>query len=193
MYSIEQRLQEFRDDLPLRSGPEVVQRHITHGNCFALGDNEYFELKRAVGEHFNLHHTEIIVVGSAKLGFSVAPAKRYRPFGDASDIDVALCSSTLYDSMWQDVFAYWARGEEWSHLSDFRKYHFRGWMRPDLLPPQTSFSRANEWWEFFRSLTASGRFGSYKITGALYKEWRFLETYQLTCMQSCKTLEVGQP
>lgn len=167
-----------------------MQRHITHGSCFALSDDQYFALKKAVSEHFAIHHTEVVVVGSAKLGFSVAPTKRYRPFGDSSDIDVALCSSALYDSMWREVFSYWSRGEFWPHFHDFRKYHFRGWMRPDMLPPEASFQRANEWWEFFRQLTASGLFGSYKITGALYKEWHFLETYQLTCMASCKSSEV---
>lgn len=179
-------------ELPTRSGPELVQRHITHGDCFALTDEQYFALKKVVSEHFNLHHTKVVVVGSAKLGFSLAPEKRYRPFSDTSDIDVAICSSELYDTMWSDVFAYWARGEEWPRIADFRKYHFRGWIRPDLLPPEPSFWRATEWWEFFRGLTASGQFGDYKVSGALYKDWTFLEAYQLTCMTTCKALEAEQ-
>jgi hypothetical protein len=58
-------------------------------------------------------------------------------------------------------------------------------MRPDKLPPAASFRRAQEWWEFFRSMTSSGAFGPYKITGALYKSWHFLESYQQKCVIDC--------
>jgi hypothetical protein len=187
--TIDTKLTEFRQDLIARDVPELVQRHVTFGNCFALDEEAYFELKNVVAGRFAVHTSDVIVVGSAKLGFSVAPSKRYRAFGDTSDIDVALCSSELYDAHWRDVFDYWARGEVWPNLSDFRKYHFRGWIRPDMLPPERSFTRAQEWWEFFRGVTASGKFGPYKITGALYKNWHFLESYQQRCMADCKALE----
>jgi hypothetical protein len=185
------RLSQFRHDLTLRDVPELVQRHVTYGSCFALGDAEYFELKKTVATQFSVHTSNVVVVGSAKMGFSVVPTKRYRAFGETSDIDVVLCSTDLYDAHWQDVFDYWARGEQWSSLADFRKYHFRGWMRPDMLPPEKSFVRAQEWWEFFRTITASGKFGPYKIAGALYKNWHFLERYQERCMADCKALESG--
>jgi hypothetical protein len=44
----------------------------------------YYSLKAAVAEQFQIHPNEIIVVGSAKLGFSIAPTKRYRAFGETS-------------------------------------------------------------------------------------------------------------
>ena len=129
-------------------------------------------------------------MGSAKTGFSIAPDKRYRPFGETSDIDVVICSSTLFDAIWKDVFDYWARGENWPSLGAFRKYLFRGWMRPDKLPPAASFQRAQDWWEFFRTVTSSGSFGPYKITGALYKSWHFLESYQQKCVRDSVEEEV---
>ncbi|MBV9747108.1 MAG: hypothetical protein JO099_25380 [Acidobacteriia bacterium] len=62
-------------------------------------------------------------------------------------------------------------------------------MRPDKLPPITSFSRSRDWWEFFRALATTGEYGPYKITGALYKSWHFLESYQLKCVRDCKLSE----
>jgi hypothetical protein len=187
--SIDDRIRLFRTDLPAQNESTVVQRHITHGECFNISPDTYFSLKARVAQQFGIHPSEVIVVGSAKLGFSIAPDKRYRPFGETSDIDVALCSGHLFDAFWKDVFDYWARGEIWSGLPDFRKYIFRGWMRPDKLPPTGSFNRSREWWEFFRSLTSSGDYGPYKITGALYKSWHFLESYQLKCVRDCKASE----
>ena len=56
----------------------AVQKHITYGACCLLSPDVYFELKRAVAEEFAIHPNEVLVVGSAKLGFSIAPSKRYQ-------------------------------------------------------------------------------------------------------------------
>lgn len=183
--NIEERTCRFRDLLSRQSVQDVVQSEITTGTCVAIGDEQYTTLRRRVAKHFGVHRNEVIVVGSAKLGFSIAPDKRYRAFGDQSDIDVAVCSSEVFDSLWLSVFEFWHRGETWPGLSQFRKYLFRGWMRPDLLPPGGSFRNADIWWEFFRELTATGECGNYKIAGALYKSWRYLEAYQEKCVTDC--------
>lgn len=187
--NIEDRIRTFRLDLPQREVGDLVQRHITYGDCFTLSEASYFELKTRVAQNFGIHTSEVLVVGSAKLGFSIAPDKLYRPFGETSDIDVVLCSSALFDALWKDVFDYWVRQAFWPDLGDFRKYLFRGWMRPDKLPPERSFAQSQAWWEFFRRLTMEGTFGPYRIRGALYKSWHFLESYQQKCVRDCKHLE----
>jgi len=189
--TVEERIKGFRADLPLDDAGNLVRKHITSGDCFALPPPTYYHLKDRVAGNFGLHPTEVVVVGSAKLGFSLVPEKRYRPFGDTSDIDVAICSSDLFDACWEEVFDYWARPEFWFGLEDFRKYLFRGWMRPDKLPPARSFQRSQKWWEFFRELTSEGTFGPYKVRGALYKNWHFLESYQQKCVRDCKILEAS--
>lgn len=79
----------FKADLVRFSAAEMVQRHITFGDCFALSNDLYFELKTAVAKEFGLHHSAILIVGSAKLGFSIVERKRYQLFGDSSDIDIS--------------------------------------------------------------------------------------------------------
>jgi hypothetical protein len=185
----EDALAVFRAELRTRSAKEIVREHVIAGTCRSLDDASYRDLKEKVAEQFDVHPNEVIVVGSAKLGFSIAPLKRYRAFSDASDIDVVLCSPGLFDRIWQAVFDYHRRGETWDGLSDFRKYLFRGWMRPDKMPPEPSFALSSDWWEFFRKLTASGAYGPYKISGALYKSWHFLESYQNDCVGQCQSAE----
>jgi hypothetical protein len=98
--SIEERIKDFRADLPQHDVADLVRRHITSGDCFTLSPNLYYELKARIAENFGIHPTEVVVVGSAELGFSIAPDKRYRQFGETSDIDVALCSAySSVDSM----------------------------------------------------------------------------------------------
>jgi len=169
----------------------AVQKYRTYGPCCLLSSDVYFELKREIAEQFKLHPTEVLVVGSAKLGFSIVPKKRYRLFNDESDIDVALVAPQLFEQVWAEVYDYWYGGAYWEQHDKFCHYLFQGWIRPDKLPPSAQFNRAAEWWEYFRKLTNTARYGPYKIRAGLYKSWRFLETYQRLCVGQCKHTELS--
>jgi hypothetical protein len=82
----------------------MCRRFLIFGSCSQLDDERYYVLKAAVAEKFEIHPNEIIVVGSTKLGFSIVPAKRYRAFGETSDIDVAIVSPQLFDRVWHESF-----------------------------------------------------------------------------------------
>jgi hypothetical protein len=184
MDRINERLARFRNDLSSLPVGLIVQRHITFGDCFVLDESQHFSLKSDVAAHFSIHHSEIMVVGSGKLGFSIAPEKRYRPFGDSSDIDLAVVSGRLFDDTWQQVFNYWnlngglGPNEQW-----FKRCVFRGWIRPDLLP--TDLPARAQWWDYFLELTSSGTYGPYRVRGALFKSPHFLEGYQGIMVRQC--------
>jgi hypothetical protein len=125
----------------------------------------------------------------AKLGFSIAPEKRYRSFGEESDLDIAIVSPVLFEQLWKDLQTHVSSVDCMWHEADskrFRKYFFRGWIRPDLMPFSKSFKLRTEWFEFFTRLTNSERFGPYKISAGLYRDWFFFEQYQSICIQQCK-------
>jgi len=189
---IDELVQRFRSDLRYLPVSTLVQRHITYGDCYAIDQAQYFDLKSAIATNFNLHHSEVLIVGSAKLGLSIVSHKRYRPFGDMSDIDVALISPSLFDEIWFEAFEYWRSGSYWPDINQFREYLFRGWIRPDKLPPEKTFERSRQWWGFFRQLTNSQHFGPYKIKAGLYKSWHFLEAYQTKCIAECKQAEIEE-
>lgn len=109
--------------------------------------------------------------------------KKYRLFGNESDIDVALVSSALFDKFWEQVFRYKYEGSYWPEYDQFVDYFFRGWMRPDKLPRSPMFPLREDWWSFFKAITNSGKYGDFKISGGLYKSYFFLENYQTICIQ----------
>jgi hypothetical protein len=185
-------VRRFKDDLGVLDVPSIVQKHISFGDCHALEPDQHFALKAAVAKQMSVHHSEVLVVGSGKLGFSIAPNKRYRHFGDTSDVDVAVASPALFERVWRDLFDYDRAGGDWPDKEDFTRYLFRGWARPDKLPPDQSFQFGSDWWEFFRSLTASGDYGEYRITGAIYQSWWFLERYQEIAVTECERAEAGE-
>ena len=184
-------IQDFKGNLGTLADNVIVQKYITFGESYVLESDEYFQLKHEISKQFGLHPSQVIVVGSGKLGFSIAPQKRYNPFGDQSDLDVAIVSGSLFDTLWLEVFEFWDdnRGAFWRKETEFKDYLFRGWLRPDYLPP--SVRSASQWFEFFRKLTASGRFGSYKISAGVYRSWWYLERYHQTAVAQCKAATLG--
>ena len=182
---VEERLNRFKEDLNNLPSLQIVRKHIISGDCFILSHDLYFDLRSNVADHFGLHPNEVIMVGSAKLGFSVAPIHRYREFCDESDIDVALVSTALFDRIWEDVFHYRYEGPYWPEYQVFVKYLFRGWIRPEMLPKSSNFPFRKKWQDFFRSITSSGRYGDYPVKGGLYRSYFFLENYQKISIQEC--------
>ncbi len=187
----DKRLKDFKKDLKNNlSSIQIVRKHIIFGECCELSQQAYFNLRSEVAKKFGLHPNEVFVVGSAKLGFSIAPDKEYHLFSDESDIDIALVCSTLFDEFWNQLYSYKEEfPNDWDEYDDFVDYFFRGWIRPDKLPPSDLFSLRKDWWDFFRSLTSSGRYGNYKITGGLYQSYFFLENYQKICIENVKKME----
>ena len=178
------RVQAFQQDLDLLSDNHMVQKYITFGESYILHQEQYFELKYEISRHFELHPSQVIVVGSGKLGFSIVPYKRYREFGDQSDLDVAIVSDNLFDFLWEAVFDHYSGGIFWETELQFKHYMFQGWLRPDHLP--VTFPTKGEWFEYFRQLTVSQRFGPYKVSAGLYRSWHYLETYQQKAVGLCR-------
>lgn len=185
MTAIEERREHFKADLRRFDAESVVDRHIIFGDAYILDKDAYFSLKNEIAQHFRIHPPEIVMVGSGKLGFSIAKGKRYRDFCDTSDLDMAIVSWSLFDRVWEEVFRSRGRIGYWPRESEFSSYLARGWIRPDKLPPARMFSVASDWWDFFRTLAASGNYGRMKISGALYRNWTFLKGYQTIAVEGC--------
>lgn len=179
------RLDKFRSALLALSAEDIVRRFIVFGDCAVVDPDEYFSLRSIVAKEFHLHPNDVLVVGSGKLGFSIAPQKRYRPFGDSSDLDVVIISDRFFDLVWSDVHRYSEQGGWWEGEAKFKEYLFRGWIRPDMLPPDQNFQFGRSWWEFFNKISASRDYSVSRIRGAIYKNWRFLESYQQIAVTGC--------
>lgn len=172
---------DFKQLLLEKDAQSIVRNHVFYGECFALNNQLYPELKNQIATRFDIHPNQVLVVGSAKIGFSIAPEKRFRAFSDHSDIDVCIVSEKIFESYWLETYKKYLTKPFWPNGEGFIKYFFRGWIRPDMLPSPIS----NEWFEYFRELTSSSGFGPYKISAGLYKSWEHLEAYQINCIIKC--------
>lgn len=183
---VKDRLARFKHDLRTSAVLDVVQKHLTVGRAYVLTQDEEFELRKRVSQHFGMNPDGVKVVGSSQLGFSIAPTKRYRPFHDASDIDIAVISPEAFDRIWLQAHEYVEENGPWRQIEDFRKYLMMGWIRPDKLPREQSFAVASEWVSAMGEIGRLTKNGAFKIAAGLYRTHTFLESYQLRSTKLCQ-------
>lgn len=165
-----------------------VERYVLHGSCFAVTEDVQYMLKERIAGQFGVVAlTDIFVVGSAKLGFSIKPAQRWKHFDEQSDVDVAIVSHDMYQTVWHELHEYHISGDDWPSRGRFVEYLAQGWIRPDLLPPSKRFSFGDQWWDFFRALKAEQLAGPCKINAGLYHDLLFLTKYQAGGVAACRS------
>nr|WP_314142505.1 hypothetical protein [uncultured Rhodococcus sp.] len=182
------RLAIFRDMLAGDDNDErIVRSGILYGSAYAILDDAAYKLREAVANEFGLDaNQDVFMVGSAKLGFSIAPRKRFIPFHDRSDIDLAIVSEALFKRVWHELDEYRAANGRWSSHGDFANYLARGWIRPDKLPRSKTFDFSNDWWSFFKSLQNAKIGGGVKINAGIYHDMKFLVRYQERAVSACR-------
>ena len=154
---------------------KFLRERVLSGECRALDSAQHINLRDEIATQFSIHSNDVIVVGSAKLGYSVSPLKALKPFDDSSDIDVAIVSAKLFEVYWLEMYRAKKRMIEWPELPDARKYLFSGWIRPDKLP---MLQLRNDWFDFFSDLQARRLGGPYPVRAGIYYNIGFLEAYQ---------------
>lgn len=186
---IDENLDRFRQDISTEDNKTLVDRYFYSTVGPILTNEQQASLRRRISDQFSISVRDVILVGSAKLGFTLR-SKPGRPplshFGDDSDIDVAIISSPLFVRYWQEVFSYWVQKNDWGRADRFRKYLFRGWLRPDMFPSDTDFPISNDWFEFFRELQASREYGGFKIAAGIYLNEHFWEEYVSSALTECR-------
>jgi hypothetical protein len=194
-------LARFKADVYSLPPGEVFGRYILPDACMGAINVDQRSLRELIASNFEIELKSIIIVGSAKLGFTLRRKQKsedederpaFSPFSENSDIDVAIVSDALFDKIWKLSFEFWhgsgyaAAPGYWPKGKHFRNYIFRGWMRPDHLPSEGNFTYKESWFDFFRELTSNRAAGDYRITAGLYREPYFLKSYQEIAINECK-------
>jgi hypothetical protein len=188
----------------------IYEKWIACDECRGEVDFDVARMRASIADEFDLQPEAVRLVGSAKLGFTIIDKRKrsvnagrgqqsnehseHRPmfseFSINSDVDVAIVSAELFDSIWKQCFEYWSLAEfndstAWARGRDFRDYFFRGWMRPDKLPTGNAFPLSNDWFDYFKDQTSQRLAGDFKITAGVYRDDEFLRNYQTIAIKKC--------
>lgn len=79
------------------SGEVWIFKHIFGEQWFY----QYDKFKKYVAKKLDVHYNNIGIAGSAKLGFSINPSKKYKLFNANSDLDIIVVSQKLFSEFWE--------------------------------------------------------------------------------------------
>jgi hypothetical protein len=149
---------------------------------------------------------DITVVGSGRLGFSMKPYNRLKPFTETSDIDVLVVNPELFDRLWYALLAAaYPRNENVQRLGSFlagrRAELYTGFLAPheikldrrffgSIADPIVEFKAL--WFDLLKigSSLAGARHESVK--GRLYRTWKHAEFYHLDSLASLRKSLIEQ-
>lgn len=82
-----------------------VSHHIIEPVPFAFGGNlsAWIEWKRNLADLLEIDPYDIVMTGSAALGFSLNPSKNFKPFDETSDFDCGIISEYHFNIAWRHL------------------------------------------------------------------------------------------
>ncbi len=172
-----------------------TQKYFFHGipMVFHGRENDYYHFRKRIADQFNISFYEVMIVGSSKFGFS--PYK-FSEFTLDSDIDVVIFNERLFDFFHEMISEYQYKIrtqiimlniDQYKKYLKFLKYFVMGWMRPDLLPQNTTEFKElkQEWDDFFNEISHSkSEVGNYIVKGGLFKNHHYAEKYYRSSIEN---------
>ncbi len=103
---------EFYMKYIVKSYNWYFENHLNEGDSNTIEKIDFF--KEIVTKNFGISFHSVQMVGSAKIGFSLAPGKALREFikdpmddsNKSSDIDLAIISNSLFEDIWREIRKY---------------------------------------------------------------------------------------
>jgi hypothetical protein len=187
----------------------VVQEHIFQGMPYAFREKP--EALNLLIQHLSsamqLSEQSVVIVGSAKIGFSLNPDNFPRRFSEVSDIDVLIVSEYLFDRVWMTLLEWHyprrllnlGRVEnEWVRFR--RKEIYWGWLVPTqiryeglsfpgILKPLRDISA--QWFDAFQSLSLYPEFAARSVKGRLYRTWDHALRYHMDGLRQIRDVIRG--
>jgi hypothetical protein len=200
---------DFAQLLLTRPLSEVVQEHVFQGVPFVFRRTPQTLdiLKGHLASELGLNPSNILVVGSARIGFSLNPDKFPRQFSGTSDIDILIVDENLFDEVWTTLLKWnyprrlvkLGRADgDWIYQR--RKDIYWGWFVPDQIRFEgISFPDALQpirdlsarWFNAFRGLSQysdHAELARREVSGRLYRTWNHAHLYHQEGLRLLKSI-----
>lgn len=140
---------------------------------------EYIRWREEIAEKIRVDPTDILITGSAALGFSLSPHKNFKRFNAKSDVDVSIVSHHYFNMAWHDlIFASRPviQPKMRAALDDHRsRLIYWGTVATDKILPLLSFG--SEWDKIIKQSRALPVFENHEINFRIYKDKLSIRNY----------------
>lgn len=195
---------QFKELLVTRPLENIVAEYVFSGIPFVFRNqpDSLDALRQHLSEALRFTPKNILVVGSAKIGFSLNPDRFPRQFLASSDIDVLVVDTRLFDKIWTTVLKWhYPRkgsplgGQDAPWMRNMRKsiywgaimpnnIRYVGLSLPEVLRPIRDLSTA--WFDAFQSLSLYPEFSARQVSGLLYRSWEHARLYHVEALRRIK-------
>ncbi|WP_168398052.1 hypothetical protein [Acinetobacter indicus] len=185
---------ELVDFIKRHSDREIYYKYLIGQDVWYFKNNEenhsdrYDEFKKFISNKLNIPFNNISIVGSAKTKFSFSPSKKFKEFGDSSDLDLIIVSKYYYKKIWS---AYRKISQE-SYLHDF-SYKTGNIFNGFISIKDTDNTYGNQdlidWQRLVRTFKAELqlRFNiTHEINYRIYCDWESVQDYHLRGINKLK-------
>ena len=168
-----------------RNFDHLLDDHLFAGLPYFFADEPkiHRQMVNELSRGLHVPKEDICLVGSARIGFSLSPYKFGQPFGQFSDLDIIVVSSTLFDSSWMDILT--NRHTPWysllqvtrERLQEHRERHhiYNGWITPQFVAEALGIGE--RWVTTFNGLSHIPSLSSRHISSRLYRSWDHARLY----------------
>jgi hypothetical protein len=146
-----------------------------------------------LGSQLGVSRTDVRVVGSGRLGFSMKPGQNLRNFRDTSDIDVVVVNAESFDELWYALLdAAYPRPPISTTLGGWLKERrnelYTGWLTPLHISIDSKIVGAKarpvldfktRWFNAFKEAAQHPPRRHEELQARLYRTWRHAEFYHL--------------
>jgi hypothetical protein len=183
---------EFKCILLQEPAGVVVDRWFFGGIPYVFRETKsaYAELRALLGSKLRVSERNVVMVGSARLGFSPAPGKFGKKFRVGDDLDIIVVSSELFDAGWRDLLR-WHHAKRWTlsaaehnQLRLCKNTIFWGYVWPNLLTGASDI--AVGWNDAFRGLSRIPEVAFWEPRGRLYRTWEHARLYHMWSLEKVK-------
>lgn len=146
---------------------------------FDAQESEYIRWREEVAKKLRIDPADILITGSASLGFSLSPHKNFKLFDAKSDVDVIIVSQHYFDVAWHDLL-YTSRSiiqpKMKQALDDHRsRLIYWGTIATDKILPLLSFG--TEWDNIIKKSRSNPMFENRNINFRIYKDKLAVRNY----------------
>lgn len=150
----------------------------------------YIIWRHSLAKKLKIDPSDIIITGSACLGFSLNPNKNFRNFGDNSDIDVSIISEYYFNIGWHDLVALSdlsrVNQKIIASIQDHRnRLIYWGTLATDRILPILSFGY--EWNNIIVTMNKMDELNGKEIKFRIYKDSKSLRDYLAISVQKRKS------
>lgn len=172
---------ELKSDLAKLPAPEIVSQWFVHRlpTLFAGDEPGHVAFKAEAARRLNVSVFDIVIVGSAAVGFSLNPDKNFSAFSTESDVDIAVASPHHFELAWRWLRNLGARryrlpqrAQSWIKEHETRLVYW-GQIATDQILEHMPFG--GEWVRALASLSGVKPIDGREVTVRLYRDYTALE------------------